>query len=75
MMRTTVTLNEELLHQAMQAHGIKSKSRLLNKLLEEEAHRQASLALAKMGGFDPDATFPDQRSHWEIFKNNGKKAK
>ncbi|MGB0719044.1 MAG: type II toxin-antitoxin system VapB family antitoxin [Bdellovibrionales bacterium] len=68
-MRTTVTLDDELLEKAMQAHDITSKSELLNKLLKEDRHRQASIALANMHGFDPDAKFPDRRSHWERYPN------
>lgn len=60
-MRTTVTLDDELLASAEELTGIKERSALLRKALEDLVHREASRRLAALGGSDPDAKAPPRR--------------
>ncbi len=60
-MRTTVTLDDELLASAEELTGIKEKSALIRKALQDLVHAEASRRLAAMGGSDPDAWVPPRR--------------
>ncbi|MFC6640334.1 type II toxin-antitoxin system VapB family antitoxin [Sulfitobacter sp. JBTF-M27] len=60
-MRTTVTLDDELLKDAEELTGIKERSALIRKALQDLVHREASRRLAAMGGSDPDAEAPPRR--------------
>ena len=60
-MRTTVTLDDELLKAAEEFTGVKERSTLLRMALEALVHREASLQLAALGGSDPDASIPPRR--------------
>ena len=60
-MRTTVTLDDELLKDAEELTGIKERSALIRKALQDLVHREASRRLAVMGGSDPDAEAPPRR--------------
>ena len=60
-MRTTVTLDDELLAKAEKFTGIKERSTLLRMALEALVHFEASKKLAALGGSDPDATAPPRR--------------
>ena len=60
-MRTTVTLDDELLAKAEKFTGIKERSTLLRRALEALVHFEASKKLAALGGSDPDATAPPRR--------------
>jgi len=53
-MRTTVTLDDELLDTASKWSGIQSKSELLNFVLRCFVQREAARRLAEMGGSMPD---------------------
>ncbi len=53
-MRTTVTLDDDLLATAAKWSGVKSKSDLLNFVLKEFVQREAGRRLADMGGTMPD---------------------
>ncbi len=52
-MRTTVTLNDELMTAATNYSGIKEKSALINEALKAYVAREASRRLAKLGGTMP----------------------
>lgn len=56
-MRTTVTINDELLKSAQEFSGIQEKSALINRALkmmvEWEASRRAALLGGSMPGFKP----------------------
>jgi Arc/MetJ family transcription regulator len=52
-MRTTITLNDELLASAQEYTGIKEKSALVNEALKVLVQREAALRLAKLGGSQP----------------------
>lgn len=64
-MRTTVTLDDELLNAAMKFTGIKERATLIRVALERLVQHEAALSLAAMGGSDPTASagrrrrFPD----------------
>lgn len=60
-MRTTVTIDDELIGRAQEITGIKEKSALLNEALRRMIEREAAMRLARMGGSDPDATAPPRR--------------
>ena len=53
-MRTTVTIDDDLLRQAIEDTGIAEKSRLLNEALKALIRREAGRRLIEMGGTMPD---------------------
>ena len=54
-MRTTVTIDDELLADAQEITGITDKSALLRHALKKLIEREAARRLALLGGSDPDA--------------------
>jgi len=52
-MRTTVTLDDELLAQAQEHTGVKEKSALVNLALKALVEREAARRLARLGGSQP----------------------
>lgn len=52
-MRTTLTLDDELLATAQEYTGIKEKSALVREALQALVHREASRRLAMIGGSQP----------------------
>ena len=60
-MRTTVTLDDALVEQAIEATGITEKSRLVRLGLERLVQAEAARRLAALGGSDPDASVPPRR--------------
>ena len=60
-MRTTVTLDDELLAKAERYTGIKERPTLLRMALESLVEREASRRLALLGGSDPRAKLPPRR--------------
>jgi Arc/MetJ family transcription regulator len=57
-MRTTVTLDDDLLRKATDFSGIKDKSKLLRFTLEQYVQRMAARRLAALGGTMPDLVVP-----------------
>jgi Arc/MetJ family transcription regulator len=53
-MRTTVTLDDDLLASAANFSGIDEKSKLLNFVLDAYVKRMAARRLASLGGSMPD---------------------
>ncbi len=53
-MRTTVTIDDELLEEARRLTGIKERSVLIRMGLEALVQRECSRRLARMGGSQPD---------------------
>lgn len=53
-MRTTVTLDDELLAEAREATGITERARLIHEGLRALVQREASRRLARLGGTMPD---------------------
>jgi Arc/MetJ family transcription regulator len=65
-MRTTLTIDDELLTKAEQFTGIKERSALIREALTALVQREAARRLARLGGSDPDAeAAPRRRSDLE----------
>ncbi len=60
-MRTTVTLDEELVEKAQAYTGIQEKTALLREALKALVQRESARRLIKLGGTDPDASAPRRR--------------
>ncbi len=60
-MRTTVTIDDELMARAMHYTGIKERSLLIHKAIEEMVQREAGRRLALLGGSDPTAAAAPRR--------------
>jgi Arc/MetJ family transcription regulator len=60
-MRTTITIDDELLAQAQEYTGVKEKSALVNQALKSLVQREAARRLALLGGTMPDAKAPPRR--------------
>ena len=63
-MRTTVTLDDDLLEAATEYSGIKEKSALLNTALRAYIAHEAARQLARMGGSDPTAEAGPRKNYW-----------
>jgi Arc/MetJ family transcription regulator len=55
-MRTTITLDDELIAQAQAYTGLDEKSALVREALKALIQRESGRRLAKLGGSDPNAT-------------------
>ena len=71
-MRTTITLDEDLLKEAEELTGITERSKLIHNGLEALIQREAAQRLARLGGSAPDIqpithrTFQPVQSHrWD----------
>ncbi len=63
-MRTTVTLDDDLVAEARKATGIEETSILLRTALQTLVQREAARRLARLGGSEPDRRpVPRRRSH------------
>ncbi|MBN9306482.1 MULTISPECIES: type II toxin-antitoxin system VapB family antitoxin [unclassified Devosia] len=60
-MRTTVTVDDELLEKAERYTGVKERSALIRMGLESLVQREASRRLARLGGTQPDFVAPPRR--------------
>ncbi|MDK9715108.1 MAG: type II toxin-antitoxin system VapB family antitoxin [Sulfuritalea sp.] len=60
-MRTTVTLDDDLLADVEQLSGIRDRSQLLREALLEMRHRLASQRLALLAGTEPDVLASPRR--------------
>jgi len=60
-MRTTVTLDEELLADAAEYTGIKERTALVNAGLKALVEREAARRLARLGGTEPQFQAPPRR--------------
>lgn len=63
-MRTTVTLDDELVKTAMSYSGITERSALLREALKQMVEREAARRLALLGGSEPDLKMPPRRRRW-----------
>jgi Arc/MetJ family transcription regulator len=62
-MRTTVTLDDDLLAEAQSLSGLTETGPLLRAALQALIYREASIRLAKLGGSQPDIQdIPRRRS-------------
>jgi Arc/MetJ family transcription regulator len=60
-MRTTVTIDDELLAKAQEYSGLQEKSALVNRALQEMVQREAARRLARLGGSSPNLEAPPRR--------------
>jgi Arc/MetJ family transcription regulator len=60
-MRTTITIDDELLKDAQEFSGIKEKSAVINEALRWFVAREAGKRLALLGGSAPDFDTPRPR--------------
>lgn len=60
-MRTTVTLDDELLAEAVRLTGTTERSALLRAALTALIEREAARRLARLGGSEPDVVAPPRR--------------
>jgi Arc/MetJ family transcription regulator len=60
-MRTTVTLDDQLLAQASEAMGVSERSVLLHEGLKLIVQREAARRLIALGGSAPDLELPPRR--------------
>jgi Arc/MetJ family transcription regulator len=60
-MRTTVTLDDELLARAEQLTDVHERSALIREALKALIEREAARRLARLGGSMPDAKAPPRR--------------
>jgi Arc/MetJ family transcription regulator len=60
-MRTTVTLDDEMLAIAKELTNIDEKSALVREALKALIERESARRLARMGGSAPDAKAPPRR--------------
>ncbi|MFN8617438.1 MAG: type II toxin-antitoxin system VapB family antitoxin [Dehalococcoidia bacterium] len=63
-MRTTVTLDDELLEDAQELTGIMDKSALIRTALKDLVAREAARRLARLGGTMPDIEDIPRRRPW-----------
>jgi Arc/MetJ family transcription regulator len=67
-MRTTVTIDDEVMAKAKRYLGKTETSQILNQALLELVQREAGRRLAKMGGTDPDAIAAPRKRPWNDAK-------
>lgn len=60
-MRTTVTLDNELMEKAAEYSGLSERSAIIREALKAFVAREAARRLAAMGGSDPTATAAPRR--------------
>ena len=61
--RTTLNIDDELLHRAQELTGIQEKTAIVRQGLEALIARESARRLAKLGGSDPDLKdIPRRRS-------------
>jgi len=63
-MRTTVTIDDELLADAEEYTGIKERSALVNTAFKALVEREAARRLARLGGIDPNARAAPRKRPW-----------
>jgi Arc/MetJ family transcription regulator len=60
-MRTTITLDDDLLADAEKYTGIKERTALVNAGLKSLVEREAARRLARLGGTEPQFRAPPKR--------------
>ncbi len=60
-MRTTVTLDDKLLAQAVELTGTTERSALLRQALQALVQQESARRLARLGGSDPEARAAPRR--------------
>ncbi len=73
-MRTTVTLDDELLAKASEAMGITDHSALLNGGLRLIVQREAARRFVALGGVAPDLRLPPRRRSARALRRGARRA-
>ena len=73
-MRTTVTLDDDLLEAASKAIGVTERATVLREGLKALVERDAARRLARLGGSDPGAVAAPRRRPAPAVANPGSKA-
>lgn len=73
-MRTTVTLDDELLKDAQEFSGIKEKSSLVNAALKALVEREAARRAAALGGTMPGFKAAPRKRPWVEARRRKSKA-
>lgn len=60
-MRTTVTLDDQLLDRAASLTGVRERGVLLREALQALIERESARRLARLGGTEPDLATPPRR--------------
>jgi metal-responsive CopG/Arc/MetJ family transcriptional regulator len=60
-MRTTVTLDDQLLDRAAALTGVRERSVLIREALHALIERESARRLARLGGTEPDLVPPPRR--------------
>ena len=60
-MRTTITIDDDLLEQAATLTRIKERRALIQEALRALVERESARRLARLGGTQPDLTAPPRR--------------
>lgn len=60
-MRTTITLDDDLLAKAAEYSGVKERTKLIRMALEQFVAIEAERRLSKLGGAYPDMVAPPRR--------------
>ncbi len=69
-MRTTVTIDDDLLASAADFSGIDEKSKLLNFVLDAYVKRMAARRLAALGGSMPDFDIAPRSTRVSYYSND-----
>lgn len=65
-MRTTVTIDDELLAKAARYSGLEETSAIIRHALRDYVSAEASRRLAAMGGSAPDFEPAPRKRHWSV---------
>ena len=60
-MRTTVTLDDQLLDRAVRLTGVRERGALLREALQALIERESARRLARLGGTEPDRSAAPRR--------------
>lgn len=63
-MRTTVTIDDELLKRAEELTGIEERSALVREAFKALVERESARRLAALGGSDPNASAVPRRGYF-----------
>jgi Arc/MetJ family transcription regulator len=67
-MRTTLNLDDALVHAALKASGEQKKTKVIHLGLEALIRQKAAERLARLGGTAPNASAAPRRRQWQRLK-------
>ncbi len=65
-MRTTITIDDELMQSAVEYSGLTEKSAIVRLALQAYVAREAGRRLARMGGSEPDFELPPRKRYFGV---------